>query len=91
MPRRRQCCSVCSLCLRLHQLRRQRRRDYESSSASAPVVMSRISIVMALWRARLYSSVRSSISSSALDVALSMATMRAPCSAALDSSSARHI
>jgi len=65
--------------------------NYAFSSASAPLVMSRISIVMAFWRARLYSSVRSSISSSALEVALSMATIRAPCSAAFDSRRARQV
>ena len=82
MPIPRQCCSP----------RRHPSHDHpESSSASAPLAMSRSSIVMALCRARLYSSVRSSITSSALLVALSMATMRAPCSAAFDSRRARHI
>lgn len=65
------------------------RLDHPSPRASAPLVMSRISIVMAFWRSRLYVMRRSSRRSSALDVALSIATIRAPCSAALDSSSAR--
>src|SRR5690606_12421141 len=58
-------------------------------SALARLVISMISVVMADWRARLYFRRRSRRSSSAFDVALSIATMRAPCSAAFDSSSTR--
>ncbi len=60
-----------------------------ASRASAPLVISISSFVIASCRARLYFSRRSRNSSSALDVALSIATMRAPCSAALDSRRAR--
>ena len=58
-------------------------------SDSAPATTSMISWVISAWRARFISSVRSSISSLALSEALRMAVMRAPCSDAVDSSSAR--
>ena len=58
-------------------------------SASAPATTSRLSCVMAAWRARLSASVRASIISSAASLALRMALIRAPCSLALDSRSAR--
>ena len=63
---------------------------YPASSALAPETISMISVVIADCRARLYFSFRLRRKSSALEVALSMATMRAPCSAAFDSSSTRH-
>ena len=47
--------------------------------------ISRISLVMAAWRALLYSRVRSLTSCLALSVAAFMATMRALCSEARDS------
>lgn len=55
-------------------------------SASAPPVISRISLVMAACRALLYCKVSSPSRSVALSVAWCMAVMRAPCSAAQESS-----
>ena len=60
-----------------------------SVSASAPATTSRISWVISAWRARFIASVSVSISSPAALEALRMAVMRAPCSEAADSSSAR--
>ncbi|GAF25605.1 transcriptional regulators [Moorella thermoacetica Y72] len=57
--------------------------------ASAPATISRISLVMAAWRARLKDRVNLSIISAAFLVALSMAVIRAPCSLALASRRAR--
>jgi hypothetical protein len=57
--------------------------------ASAPPMISISSVVIAAWRARLKTSVRRSIISAALPDAASIAVMRAPCSDAIDSSSAR--
>ena len=57
-------------------------------SPSAPATTSMISCVISAWRWRLASSVRSSINSAALSEALRIADMRAPCSDAVDSSSA---
>lgn len=56
-------------------------------NASAPAVISRISLVMAVWRALLYSNVSSERRSVALSVAWCMAVIRAPCSAARETSS----
>ena len=50
-----------------------------------------ISWVISAWRARFISRVRSSIRSFAFSDALRIAVMRAPCSEAVDSSSARKI
>ena len=58
-------------------------------SASAPATTSMISCVISAWRARFICSVRPSISSPAFSEALRIAVMRAPCSDAVDSSSAR--
>jgi PemK-like, MazF-like toxin of type II toxin-antitoxin system len=58
-------------------------------SASAPATTSRISCVISAWRARFICSVSESMSSPAFFDALRMAVMRAPCSDAADSSSAR--
>ena len=60
-------------------------------SPSAPATTSMISCVISAWRWRLAARVRSSISSAALSDALRMALMRAPCSDAVDSSSALKI
>src|SRR5207249_1368901 len=60
-------------------------------SASAPLTISINSLVMAAWRARLYSRESRPMISVAFLVAESIAVMRAPCSLASDSSSARHI
>ena len=57
-------------------------------SPSAPATTSMISWVISAWRCRLAARVRSSMSSPALSDALRMALMRAPCSDAVDSSSA---
>ena len=57
-------------------------------NASAPATISRISPVIAAWRALLYDNRRSRSSSPALSVALFIAVIRAPCSEALESSSA---
>src|SRR5215212_10035785 len=57
--------------------------------ASAPATTSRISWVISACRARFISSVRLSISSPADFDALRIAVIRAPCSEAADSSSAR--
>ena len=59
------------------------------TSASAPPTTSRISCVISAWRARFMLSVSVSISSPAFFEALRIAVMRAPCSEAVDSSSAR--
>ena len=59
------------------------------SAAAAPLTTSMISLVMLAWRTRFMYSVSLSIMSPALEVAASMAVMRAACSAAADSSSAR--
>ena len=59
--------------------------------AAAPLTISIISFVIFAWRARFIISVSESIISLALLVAASMAVMRAACSAATDSSSARKI
>jgi len=59
------------------------------TSDSAPATTSMISCVMSAWRSRLSCSVRSSMISDAFSEALRMAVMRAPCSDAVDSSSAR--
>ena len=61
--------------------------SYES--ASAPATTSRISWVISAWRARFICSVSVSISSPAFFEAFRIAVMRAPCSDAADSSSAR--
>ncbi len=58
-------------------------------SASAPATTSRISWVISAWRARFIASVSPSISSPADFVAFRIADIRAPCSDAADSSSAR--
>lgn len=57
-------------------------------NASDPLVTSRIAPVMAAWRALLKVSVNSLIKSVALSVALCIAVIRAPCSAAFESSKA---
>jgi hypothetical protein len=54
-----------------------------------PATTSTISEVISAWRARFISSVRSSMTSPAFSEALRIAVMRAPCSEAVDSSSAR--
>src|SRR5204863_9782104 len=59
------------------------------TSASAPATTSMISWVISAWRARFISSVRSSMISPAFSEALRIAVIRAPCSEAVDSSSAR--
>ena len=59
------------------------------TSDSAPATTSMISWVIAAWRSRLNCSVRSLMMSPAFSEALRMAVMRAPCSDAVDSSSAR--
>ena len=59
------------------------------SAAAAPLTTSMISLVMLAWRTRFIYKVSLSIISAALEVAASMAVMRAACSAAADSSSAR--
>ena len=59
------------------------------SAAAAPLTTSIISLVMLAWRTRFIYSVSFSIMSPAFEVAASMAVMRAACSAAADSSSAR--
>ena len=64
-------------------------RCVQAVSASAPATTSRISWVISAWRARFIWSVRLSISSPAFFDALRIAVMRAPCSEAADSSSAR--
>jgi len=66
-----------------------RRRDRIYFSASAPLTTSRISLVIDACRILFIFSVRLSIISVALRVALSIAVIRAPCSAAADSSRAR--
>lgn len=58
-------------------------------NAAAPETISMISRVIAAWRTRFMFSVSEDIRSPALFVAASMAVMRAPCSEAIDSSSAR--
>ena len=58
-------------------------------SASAPATTSRISWVISAWRARFIASVSVSISSPADFEAFRIAVIRAPCSEAADSSSAR--
>src|SRR5690606_12572072 len=58
-------------------------------SASAPETISINSLVMYAWRARLYCSVYLAMSSPEFLVAFSMATIRAACSEATDSSRAR--
>ena len=58
------------------------------SSAAAPPTISIISLVIPAWRARFIVRVSESIKSTALFVAASIAVMRAPCSAAADSSKA---
>jgi hypothetical protein len=55
------------------------------SRAAAPLTTSMISLVILAWRTRFMYSVSLSITSLALDVAASMAVMRAACSAAADS------
>ena len=63
-------------------LRRERlKQNYALAAAAAAI--SRISWVMAAWRALLYSRERSAASCLALSVAFFMATMRAECSLAL--------
>ena len=57
-------------------------------SASAPAVISFISVVIAAWRALLYTNFRSLINCVALSVAMCMAVMRAPCSEANESKKA---
>lgn len=57
-------------------------------NASAPPTISSISLVMAAWRALLYESLSSLSKSCALSVALCIAVIRAPCSEAVESSSA---
>ena len=59
--------------------------------AAAPLTISIISFVILAWRARFMMSVRDSIMSLALLVAASIAVIRAACSAATDSISARKI
>ena len=59
--------------------------------ASAPATTSMISCVISAWRSRFICSVRSSMMSPAFSEALRIAVMRAPCSDAVDSSSARKI
>ncbi len=59
------------------------------AKASAPPTTSRISCVISAWRARFICSVRVSISSPAFLDAFRIAVIRAPCSDAADSSSAR--
>ena len=61
----------------------------DQASASAPATTSRISCVISAWRARFISSVSRSIISPAFFEALRIAVIRAPCSDADDSSSAR--
>src|SRR5690606_5624899 len=83
--------AVCLQCIG-HKLstrtEERRSRVYDDLRASAPPTISRISFVIAACRVRLYMR-RSSLSSSpAFSVALSMAVMRAPFSAALESRSA---
>ena len=58
-------------------------------NASAPATTSRISWVISAWRARFMLSVSESMSSPAFFEALRIAVIRAPCSDAVDSSSAR--
>ena len=61
--------------------------DYERPSA--PATTSRISWVISACRTRFISRVRSEITSLALSAAFRIAVIRAPCSEAVDSSSAR--
>ena len=77
---------------RLPRLGQRERRPAEpqaQASASAPATTSRISCVISAWRARFISSVSRSISSPAFFDAFRIAVIRAPCSDADDSSSAR--
>src|SRR5262245_41756585 len=60
-------------------------------SASAPEMISISSFVIIAWRVRLYCNVSRSITSPAFRVAESIAVMRAPCSEAAFSRSARKI
>lgn len=56
--------------------------------ASIPPIISLISLVIALWRALLYSRVRENVTSLALSEALRIATIRAECSDAFSSRNA---
>ena len=67
----------------------RRRRCGDQLTPSAPATTSMISCVISAWRARFISSVRSVMISPAFSEALRIAVMRAPCSDAVDSSSAR--
>ena len=60
-----------------------------SRAPRRPPTTSKISCVISAWRTRFISSVRSSIMSCAFSAALRIAVIRAPCSEAADSSSAR--
>src|SRR6185436_17153195 len=73
----------------LRHRKRRRRTTLRQTRASAPATTSMISWVISAWRARFISSVRSSMTSPAFWDALRIAVMRAPCSDAVDSSSAR--
>ena len=79
-------CCGCHLSPRLVSPRADRRYP---ESPSAPPTTSKISWVISAWRARFISSVRSSINVLAFSDALRIAVIRAPCSDAVDSSSAR--
>ena len=81
-PRRRRRASG-----RIPRLRNPASRD--QVSASAPATTSRISWVISAWRARFISSERLSIISPAFFEAFRIAVIRAPCSDADDSRSAR--
>ena len=59
------------------------------SKASAPLTTSMISLVMLAWRTRFINNVSLSIISDAFEVAASIAVIRAACSLAADSNSAR--